>query len=369
MKEDKMQNQKDAFEELLQVCVKMGGSDLHLSEGVGPRVRLQGELMPLSTASYTLTVSPEAIATAILHPWQQAVFKQEQMLDMAYALPSRDRFRIHFYREQGKIAMAIRKLESEFRSLGALSLPPKLSELANLKDGLVLITGPTGSGKTTTLATQIHQINMTRNCHIVTVEDPVEYLHQNIKSLIRQRELYTDVQSFSQAVRSALREDPDVLLIGEMRDIDTTRAAIMSAETGHLVFSTLHTGDAVGAIDRMIGIFPAQEQDSIRHQLSMVLRAVVAQRLIPSRNGGDRLPVVEILIVTPAIANLIRTGRSQQIYSAMEIGAAQGMQTMEQAIAMRLNEGTILSEDAYPLARDWQLVEAYLRKKKNADHR
>lgn len=353
---------KEAFEKLLGACVKRGASDLHLSAEAAPMIRLHGELRPLPADSDQAPAPLEEMAEAILHPRQRAVFEQEQTLDTAYSLPSGERFRVHLYRERGRIAMAVRKLEADFRGFAELSLPPQLKDLAELRDGLVLITGPTGSGKTTTLATQIHQINMTRRCHIITVEDPIEYLHQNIRSLIRQRELYTDVPSFAQAVRAALREDPDVLLIGEMRDLETTRAAITAAETGHLVFSTLHTGDTVGALDRMIGLFAGPEQESARHQLSMVLRAVVAQRLLPNRRGGGRLPVVEVLRITPAIANLIRTGRPQQIYSAMETGAMQGMQTLEQALAGRLIEGTLLPEDVRPLARDWRLVEAHLKR-------
>lgn len=353
---------KEAFERLLRGCVKLGGSDLHLSAEAAPMLRLHGELSPLAAAPGETPAPLEAMAAAILHPRQQEVFEREQTLDMAYSLPTHERFRVHLYRERGRIAMAVRKLEAHFKAFEELSLPPQLKGLAELRDGLVLMTGPTGSGKTTTLATQIHQINMTRRCHIITVEDPIEYLHQNIRSLIRQRELHTDVPGFAQAVRAALREDPDVLLIGEMRDIETTRAAISAAETGHLVFSTLHTGDTVGALDRVIGLFPGLEQESARHQLSMVLRAVVAQRLLPNRQGGGRLPVVEVLRVTPAVANLIRTGRPQQIYAAMETGTALGMQTLEQALADRLIEGTIAQEDARSVARDWRLVEGNLKR-------
>ncbi len=355
-----MHDSKKAFEKLLRNCIEIGASDLHLSARTGPMVRINGILKPLTTGE----MSPDLDQTveAIMNPRQQKVFEQEQTLDLAYALFSGERFRVHIYRERGETAVALRKLESRFRSFEELSLPPQLKELSDLRDGLVLITGPTGSGKTTTLAAQINRINMTRSCHIVTVEDPVEYLHQNIKSLVRQRELYTDVPSFAQAVRASLREDPDVILIGEMRDIETTRAAITAAETGHLVFSTLHTGDTVGALDRMIGLFPGWEQESARHQISMVLRAVAAQRLLPGRNGKGRLPAVEILRVTPAVANLIRTGRPQQIYSSIETGAAQGMQTLEQSLAGLIRKGSIAPEDARSIARDWRTVEAHLRR-------
>ena len=355
-----MQDSREEFEELLRHCIEIGASDLHLSAQVGHMVRLNGVLKPLTT--YRMRINLDQMVEVIMNPRQRKVFEQEQTLDLAYALPSGERFRVHIYRERGEAAAAVRKLESRFRTFEELSLPPQLKELSDLRDGLVLITGPTGSGKTTTLAAQINRINMTRSCHIVTVEDPVEYLHQNIKSLVRQRELYTDVPGFSQAVRASLREDPDVILIGEMRDLETTRAAITAAETGHLVFSTLHTGDTVGALDRMIGLFPGWEQESARHQISMVLRAVVAQRLLPSRNGNGLLPAVEILRVTPAVANLIRTGRPQQIYSTIETGVAQGMQTLEQSLAGLIRKGSITPEDARSAARDWRTVEAHLRR-------
>jgi twitching motility protein PilT len=248
-------------------------------------------------------------------------------------------------------------LDDTFRSFEALHLPPQLKELTALRDGLVLVTGPTGSGKSTTLATMINAINTGRSGHILTIEDPIEYVHRHRKCLVHQRELYTDVPAFADAVRAALREDPDVILVGEMRDLATMRAAITAAETGHLVFSTLHTADAVGALDRMIGLFPGNEQDSIRQQLSMVLRAVVAQRLLARKDGQGRVPAVEILKVTPAVAHLIRTNKPSQIYSAIETGAALGMQTMEQALAALNVQGLIDEVFARQMARDGRSFE------------
>lgn len=357
-----MRDPKEAFDHLLRECLAVGASDLHLSADAAPVVRLHGRLRPLMAGLPGLAGDAGEMATAIITPEQKRAFEQEHTLDLAYSLGSGERFRVHFYRERGRTAVAVRKLDSTFRSFEDLYLPPQMRELADLRDGLVLITGPTGSGKTTTLATQIHHINMTRSCHVVTIEDPVEYLHHNLKSLVRQRELHADVASFAGAVRASLREDPDVILIGEMRDIETTRAAITAAETGHLVFSTLHTGDTVGAIDRMIGLFPGPEQDSARSQISMVLRAVVAQRLLPNPQGDGRLPAVEILRVTPAVAHLIRTGKPQQIYSIIETGAAHGMQTLEQSVASLLGRGLVAAEDARLVVRDWKAVEAYLRR-------
>ncbi len=367
-----IQDAKAYFEWALQECVKRGASDLHLSSGAASALRLQGEIHLLPDGwdeKACPTPTLDAVAQAILIPRQQETFECEQALDLSYRLPGGERFRVHFYRERGRIAIAIRQLERHIRTFEALGLPPQIKELADLPDGLVLMTGPTGSGKTTTLATQIHQINITRGCHIITIEDPVEYVHQQSRSLIHQRELYTDVPSFAQAVRSALREDPDVLLIGEMRDLDTMRAAISAAETGHLVFSTLHTGSAVGAVDRLIGAFPGSEQESVRQQISMVLRAVVAQRLLPHRLGGGCVAVVEILKVTPAVAHLIRTGRPQQIYAAMETGAVHGMQTMEQGLAKGVHQGKLDPREARKWANDGSILDAQLQHYASQTHR
>jgi twitching motility protein PilT len=351
------------FEAILQECVRQGASDVHLSSDAAPCLRIRGAIQFLSNgqkSSVSETPALREIAAGILTPQQQEVFAREQALDLSYGLPCGTRFRVHFYRERGQIAIAVRQLERKIQSFETLGLPPQIQELADLPDGLVLMTGPTGSGKTTTLATQIHQINSHLRRHIVTIEDPIEYLHRSIQSLVHQRELHTDVPGFAQGVRAALREDPDVLLIGEMRDVETMRAAIAAAETGHLVFSTLHTGRAVGAVDRLIGAFPGSEQESIRQQISMVLRAVVAQRLLPHRLGIGRVPVVEILKVTPAVAHLIRTGRPQQIYAAMEAGQAVGMQTMEQALAKGIQQGTLDPKEARKWAHDPAILDAIL---------
>lgn len=354
-----MQPLVERFQELLQRCIELQASDLHLSVRGLPMVRIHGRLQQLDSAANKID-GVEQMARAIMHPQQTTVFDRDQTLDLAMSLPSGERFRINVFRERGQMAVAVRRLDDRFRSLEELRLPSQLGRLAQLRDGLVLVTGPAGSGKTTTLATLIHQINTQRTCHILTVEDPIEYLHRNEQSLIHQRELYTDVPSFAQAVRASLREDPDVLLVGEMRDVDTMRAAITAAETGHLVFSTLHTGDAVGALERMVGVFPGEEQESVRQQLSMVLRAVVAQRLLPCADAQGRVPAVEILIVTPAVANLIRTGKPQQIYSTIESGSAEGMQTIEHALAQLVAGRTVGVDDARRLARDRQIFEKRL---------
>ncbi len=353
-------NPKHEFEWLLNQCMKLHASDLHISGNCPATFRIQGRLERPHETIYSSEFL-EQLASSLLEDQQCEIFSQDHTLDLALSIPTGERFRVNIYRERGQVAFAIRHLEQSFHKLEELKLPVQLGDLAELRDGLVLVTGPTGSGKTTTLATIINQINCSRSCHILTIEDPIEYLHPNVKSLIHQRQLHTDVPSFAQAVRASLREDPDVILVGEMRDRETMRAAITAAETGHLVFSTLHTGDTVGAIDRMIGIFPADEQDSVRQQLSMVLRAVIAQRLLPARTGSQRLPAIEILRVTPAVANLIRVGKPQQIYSAIESGTALGMQTMEQSLAALVGKRLVNSEDAKIFARDPQSFDERLK--------
>lgn len=336
-------------------------SDMHLSADEHPFMRKDGTLIrqdDLLSSACDL----ETVARELLNDVQNQVFVKQRHVDIAITSKNNKRYRINIYRDRGNVSFAIRLLDDKFKSLKELNLPSQLEQFAKLRDGLVLITGPTGSGKSTTLASIIDTINQHCSSHIITVEDPIEYVHQNRKSLIHQRELHTDVPSFDSAVRAALREDPDVILIGEMRDIETMRAAITAAETGHLVFSTLHTGDCVGAIDRMIGVFNADEQLTIRQQLSMVLRAVVAQHLLPVANGEGRVPLAEVLLVNPAVANLIRTAKPSQIYSLMEIGAAEGMLTLEFALADLVNQNVILEEDARRLARDPSAMISRLRR-------
>ena len=348
------------FLDLLQHSVNVHASDLHLAAETEPFMRLHGKLQPFRPDKLTAQVLEE-MAQAIMHQRQYQLFQEKFTMDLAYALPSGGRFRINVFRERGRVGMAIRRLDDKFRTMEELHVPPQVAGFADLRDGLVLVTGPTGSGKTTTLATLIHQINQTRAAHIITIEDPLEYQHRNLISLVRQRELHSDVLSFADAVRAALREDPDVILVGEMRDLETIRAAITAAETGHLVFSTLHTGDCAGALDRMIGVFPAEEQQSVRQQLSMVMRAVIAQRLLPTSDGLGRVPAMEILKVTTAVAHLIRTGKPQQIYSSIETGSAEGMQTFEQSLADLLVSGLVNREDAFRMARDPKILESRLR--------
>ncbi|MDP2683011.1 MAG: PilT/PilU family type 4a pilus ATPase [Deltaproteobacteria bacterium] len=354
-----MNNLPRVLEKLLKQCIEKEASDLHLSAESLPILRIHGRLTMLQ-GNILSSDALEEMARAIMNERQLKVFEEEQSLDMAFSLNGGERFRVNVFRERGKAAMAIRKMEATIRTVRELGLPLQLEELAELKDGLVLVTGSTGSGKTTTLAAMIHQINMTRTCHILAIEDPVEYIHTNQKSLIHQRELYSDVPSFARAIRSALREDPDVILVGEMRDLETMRAAITAAETGHLVFSTLHTGDAVGALNRIVGAFPSDEQEMIRQQLAMVLRAVVAQMLLTGNRRAERVPAIEVLRVTQAVAHLIRTGKAQQLYTVMETGKAHGMQTLEQSLGRLVKDGLITLEDAKTAARDVNALNMWL---------
>lgn len=356
-----MDTAQHKLRELLDLCVELKASDLHLTSGVVPYMRLRNEMKPVSEE----TISPFAVdqmAMSMMSESQRQFFLEQHTIDFAFFSDSGTRFRVNVFRQRGTVAMCIRRLDEEFKSLDQLTLPPQLQKLADYLHGLVIVTGPTGSGKSTTLATIIDQINETRATHIITIEDPVEFIHPNKRSLVRQRELHCDVNSFADAVRASLREDPDVILVGEMRDVDTMRAAILAAETGHLVFSTLHTGDVVGAISRMIGVFPAEEQDAIRSQLSRVLRAVVSQRLLHRLDDSGRVPAVETMFVTPAIQNLIRTGDLQQIYSLMQTGNADGMLLLEQSLASLFAFGLISREEALQLVRDTSIFETRLRK-------
>jgi twitching motility protein PilT len=341
---------KALFENWLRDCVARGASDLHLAAGQPPAFRVHGELRREGEALPAEQL--RAVAHAILSETRRAHLQEVRGADLGYALPEGARFRVNVYYERGELAYAIRKLENSIQSLEALRLPQELHSLSRYPDGLILVTGPTGSGKSTTLATLLDEINRTRRCHILTIEDPIEYVHVGRKAVVHQRQLYDDVPSFSEAVRAALREDPDVILVGEMRDLATMRAAVTAAETGHLVFSTLHTGDAVGAIDRIIGAFPAEEQQSIRQQMSLVLRAVVTQHLLPTPSRQGRVPLAEILIVTQAVASLIRQNKPRQIYSMMEAGAQHGMVTLETALARLVRAGLVEEGRARLMARD-----------------
>jgi twitching motility protein PilT len=272
-------------------------------------------------------------------------FEKTRELDFSYGIKNIGRFRVNVYRQRGNVGVAMRAIPHQIPSMDELGVPAICKELARKHSGLILVTGPTGSGKSTTIATMIDQVNSERNCHIMTIEDPIEYLHRHRQSMINQRELNTDTDSFENALRAVLREDPDVILLGEMRDLETISAALTLAETGHLVFGTLHTRNAPQTMDRVVDVFPPHQQDQIKVQLSNTLEAVVAQQLVP-KVGGGRFAAIEILVATPAIRNLIREGKTFQIYSSMETGATKGMTTMDKVLADACKRGIISHDDA-----------------------
>ena len=335
---------------MLQHCVAEGASDLHLSVERPPVLRLNGTLQGTDFEPYSLKQF-EALAEALMSPRQQQHFTDHMTIDLGYTTGG-ERFRLNLFRERGRIALAVRHLPNEFYSLENLRLPLQLRHLATLQSGLVIVSGATGSGKSTTLAALIDEINRTRRVHVITIEDPIEYIHEDEKSLIRQRELHSDVNDFASAVRASLREDPDVIMVGEMRDLETMRAALTAAETGHLVFTTLHTGNAVGVVERLVGSFPAEEQAVVRHRAALSLKAVVAQHLLPTSDGRGRVPAVELLLVNRAVANLIDSAKPRQIFSTMESSRSEGMQTLDQSLAELVRDRWITQDVAAACAQD-----------------
>jgi twitching motility protein PilT len=334
---------------LLEETVRKGASDLHLLEGLPPTLRVDGDLLPLGAKPLT-SADLYSFLDQLLPEDRKNMFLKEKELDFAYEFKGRARFRINLYVQRGSIAFAIRFIPYEIPKLEDLNLPPVLKELTRRQSGLILVTGPTGSGKSTTLASMINLINEERSLHVVTIEDPIEYVYAPRRCVISQREVGEDTHSFGNALKHVLRQDPDVILIGEMRDLETMQAAITAAETGHLVFSTLHTTSAPQTVDRIIDVFPPHQQSQIRSQLSITLEAVITQRLL-KRAGGGRVPACEILIATPALRNLIREGKTHQIYSLMELGREYGMQTMEDALNDLLRKRQITREEASSVAK------------------
>ena len=336
----------------LQQVLILGASDLHLTSNAAPTVRVDGGLRPIEGAPVW---SPDRVATAlmsILSPHQIEIFESELELDLAYTVSANARFRVNLYQQRGAIGGAFRLIPTGVKSLDELGIPSVVARFATLARGLVLVTGPTGSGKSTTLAALIDLVNRTRSDHIVTVEDPIEFLHTHQKSLINQREVGSDTHSFANALKHVLRQDPDVILIGELRDLETISVALTAAETGHLVFATLHTQDASQTIDRVIDVFPPHQQGQVRAQLAATLNGVVCQTLVKRASGSGRAVATEVMMATPAIANLIREGKTYQILSAMQAGRSLGMHTMDQHLADLVNSGTITHEAALEKAHD-----------------
>jgi twitching motility protein PilT len=352
---------------LFQETLGLNASDLHLSAGMPPMVRVKGKIQPLKHYGSCSGETIDTLLDPLLTPRYREVLTKKFSVDFAVSIDGVGRFRVAAYYQRGALSAVFRLLASGIPTFASLGLPESLSRLPYIRDGLVLVTGATGSGKSTTLATVIHEINANRALNIITIEDPIEYLHFNNQSIINQRELFADVASFSEALRDALRADPDVILVGEMRDLETMRTAIMAAETGHLVFSTLHSRDCVSTINRLVGAFPAGEQSQIRQQLASTLRAVISQRLLPNISDTGRLPGVEIMFSTPGISNLIRQGKDDMVYSAIETGLHDGMVTMEQCLIRLVNEGKITADTAIAAARNVNLMKDRLSVTRETD--
>ena len=338
------------IDELLKMTVQSGASDLHLSVGLPPMVRKDGKLVPLPFEKMQER-DTQRIVFDVLNNSQIEKFERTHELDFSYGVKGMGRFRFNVYRQRSSVGCAMRVIPNIVPSMEQLKLPAVMRSFTQKHSGLVLVTGPTGSGKSTTIASLIDIINSERDAHILTIEDPIEYLHSHKKSMVNQRELGTDTDSFTNALRASLREDPDVILVGEMRDLETISAAITLAETGHLVFATLHTRSAPATIDRIVDVFPAHQQEQIRIQLSTSIEAVVAQQLLP-RIGGGRVSAIEIMVATSALRNLIREGKSYQIYSVIETGHQYGMQAMDRVLADLHRGGQVSFEEAATRAID-----------------
>jgi twitching motility protein PilT len=348
------------IEILLEEVVKKKASDLHLQVGLAPMLRVDGALVAVSGADPLTDEAVETLIFAILDEDQKQILLKDKEFDFSFAFGDLGRFRVNAFHERGNLAAALRLIPNEIATLEQLGLPPVVSKFADYPRGLVLVTGPTGSGKSTSLAALIHKINMEQSRHIITIEDPIEYTHNSKKSVIVQREVHYDTYSFSAALRSALREDPDVVLIGEMRDLETIASAITIAETGHLVFATLHTNSAAQSIDRMIDVFPPHQQPQIRSQLSNILMAICSQRLVPTIGGG-RVAAAEILIGTPAVRNIIREGKTHQLDAVIQTGAEFGMQSMDKQLVNLIHQGTITYDEARNVAVDIDELDRLMR--------
>jgi len=337
---------------LLQEMIKRGASDLHITVGNPPKIRIDGDLADSMSKQVLAPKDTLQLAYSILTDNQKKRFETEDELDFSFGVQNLSRFRGNVYKQRGCVAMAIRQIPYEIISLEKLGLPPIANTLADRPRGLVLVTGPTGSGKSTTLAAMLDKVNRERKGHIITIEDPIEFIHRHQGCMINQREVGADTQSFRSALKYALRQDPDVILVGEMRDLETISAALTIAETGHLVFATLHTNSAAESINRIVDAFPAHQQDQVRTQLAFVLEGVVTQMLIPKAKSAGRVVAAEVMICTPAIRAVIRDEKIHQIYSLMQAGKKHGMQTMNDALQMLYMQGEITLEEALKRSGD-----------------
>src|SRR5947209_5192371 len=332
------------FAEVLLEVVDRRASDLHLTAGAPPMVRVRGRLTPMEGYPALTPTDTREIIYSILSNGQRQKLENNWQLDFAYQIPGTARFRVNAYFQRSSLGAAFRLIPFEVVPLDTLGLPPVVAEFAKRPRGLVLVTGPTGSGKSTTLASLIDVINTEREEHIMTIEDPIEFLHRHKKCVVNQREVGSDATSFAAALKAALRQDPDVILVGEMRDLETIGTAITAAETGHLVFATLHTQDAPQTVDRVIDVFPSEQQGQVRMMLSVALQGILTQQLLPTADGSGRCVAVEALVPTAAVRNLIREGKTHQVYSALQTGAAHGMQTMDASLSELVRKGKITRE-------------------------
>lgn len=354
------QAQELRIEILLEDVIRKRASDLHIQVGLPPMLRIDGALMPIPGFEPLNEEMVERLIFAILDEDQQQILLKDKEFDFSFAFGDLGRFRVNAFHERGNLAAALRLIPNEIKSIGELGMPSVVNNFSNYPRGLVLVTGPTGSGKSTTLAALVDKINSEKAHHIITIEDPIEFTHKSKKSVVVQREVHYDTYSFSAALRSSLREDPDVVLIGEMRDLETISAAITIAETGHLVFATLHTNSAAQSIDRMVDVFPPHQQPQIRAQLANILMAICSQRLVPAIGGG-RVVASEILVATPAVRNIIREGKSHQLDAVIQTGADQGMQSMDKTLVGLVQAGTVTFEEARNFAVDLSEFDRMMR--------
>ena len=339
------------IETLLEACIKHGASDLHIQVGLPPILRIDGSLVPIPNTPILTTEIVDTLIFSTLDSVQREILAKDKEFDYSFAFGEIARFRVNAFNEKGHLAAAFRLIPTKMPTIEELGMPQVISSFAEYPRGLVLVTGPTGSGKSTTLAAIINKINSEKSVHILTIEDPIEFTHKSKRSLVAQREVHYDTYSFSRALKSALREDPDVVLLGEMRDLETISAAITIAETGHLVFATLHTNSAAQSVDRMIDVFPAEQQPQIRSQLAGILMAVCSQRLVPAIGGG-RICAAEIMVANTAIRSIIREGKTHQLDTAIQTGASEGMQTMDRTLAKLVQQGTVTYDSAREYAVD-----------------
>jgi twitching motility protein PilT len=347
-------DERASLDTLLIALVAAGGSDLHLTVGAPPTMRVNGRLKYLPDYDDLTRSDTETLVRAAASDTQWQRFQTDHELDFAYSIEGVSRFRVNVYAQRGSYGAAFRSIPHEIRPLAELGVPESISRFAYLHRGLVLVTGPTGSGKTTTLASILDLANRTRSSHIVTIEDPIEFLHHHKQCLVNQREVGADTDSFANALKHALRQDPDIILVGELRDLETTATALTAAETGHLVLATLHTQSAAQTIERIIDMFPPHQQQQVRSQLAMALQGVVTQALTPRTDGQGRTIITEILVATPAIRNLIREGKTHQIASFMQAGSAEGMLSFDQHLAERVQQEIITFEQALELCHSPQ---------------